>query len=92
MVHLVDLTFTELLKLSLTIRVSGRVITDKAIANAVSVRIIHRVIDIPDSAHIFMVTPLLIHIGEILVSILYTFQLFDQFFSLNQCHLEYIMV
>ena len=69
-VHLVDLTFTELLKLSLTIRVSGRVITDKAIANTVSGRIIHRVIDLPDSAHIFMVTPLLIHIGEILVLIL----------------------
>ena len=69
-VHLVDLAFTELLELSLTISVSGRVITDKAIANTVSGRIIHHVIDLPDFAHMFMVNPLLIHIGEILVLIL----------------------
>ena len=68
--HLVDLPFTALFYLYLTIGVSDRGITDRAIANTVSVLMQLHSIDNIVLTHIFVANALLVHIGDIRVRVL----------------------
>ena len=68
--HMVYLPFTALFYLYLTIRVSGRGITDRAIHNTISGWIKLHCIDIIVLTHIFVANDLLAHIGDICVRVL----------------------